>query len=262
MVEAIEASKESGTIIIKKDALWRYSTFLLLLVVVIGAFFIFKSDGTAGTGNGANNGNGNGDTTEVNLDPFLQNTQLYPSLGPEDAENVVIEFSDFQCPYCAMASGIPDWTSGYATQYADLIGSAGVMKDLAAAGKIRFIYVPMSFLDDRSAAKESDWAVEAGYCANEQGKFWEMHDAIFEASTGPSENDGRYSKANLKIIARGVSGLDTAKFNKCLDDGKYASAVQAASAQASTAASGTPTFYVNGQKVSASKTALSAAVGN
>lgn len=258
MVEAIEATKESGTITIKKDALWRYSTFLLLLVVVIGAFFMFR--GNDGTGNN-NGGNANGNTV-VDLDPFLQNTQLYPSLGPEDADNVVIEFSDFQCPYCTMASGVPAWTADYANQYADLIGSAKEMKELAAAGEIRFIYVPMSFLDDRSTEKESDWAVEAGYCAGDQGKFWEMHDAIWAASTGPSEHDGKYSVENLKKIAAKVSGLNTGDFNECLESHKYASAVQAAAAQASTAASGTPTFYVNGKKVSASKTALRAAIGN
>ncbi|MFH1325580.1 MAG: thioredoxin domain-containing protein [archaeon] len=240
--------EEEKTISIKKSDLWKYSTLLLLAVVVIGGVFLFT--GNPGTGNAVNTG-----TEDVDLGVFTDNPSLFPSLGPENADNVVLEFSDFQCPYCAMASGLPSWTSQYQAQYGDLINSAGKIQELAEQGELRFIYVPMSFL-----GQESVYAAEAGYCANEQGKFWEMHDKIF-AAHDMQENNGKYSKDKLKILAQGISGLDSEKFNKCLDDDKYSNAVQQAAAYASTAATGTPTFYVNGQKLSGSWTQLSATLG-
>lgn len=243
-------------ITIKKSDLWKYSTFALILVVLVVAFFLFKSP--SGTNN---NGTDNGAGT-VDLSPFLSNSDLYPSLGPKDAKNVVIEFSDFQCPWCAIASGLPSWALDAAAgnpQVASVLDSAKNVEEMAAQGKLRFIYVPMSFLDDRSATKESDWAVEAGYCANEQGKFWEMHDAIFTAQT-QGENTGKYNKDKLEIIGQEIAGLDNAKFKTCLETSKYASSVQTAATQARTAATGTPTFYVNGESINPSWASIQSAL--
>ncbi len=232
---------------VKKDALWKYSTFILAGILIIGAVIFFNNGSTTGA---------TVNTGDVDLSEFLNNPDLYPSIGPANAKNVVIEFSDFQCPYCALASGIPSWTAQYQTQYGDLIGVAQKVENLAAQGELRFIYVSMSFL-----GQESVHAAQAGLCANEQGKFWEMHDAIFRASTGPSENDGKYSKTNLKTLAQGISGLDQNEFADCLDNDKTLSDVQTVASQASKVASGTPTFYINGQKVPASWTEISSALG-
>jgi protein-disulfide isomerase len=239
------------TITIKKDKLWKYSTFFLLAFLIVGAIIFFTGNNSSGNANETGNVV---DTAAVSLDIFMDSS-LYPSLGPEDAEKVVVEFSDFQCPYCALASGLPSWATEYGSQYKDLIGSAGKVQNLAAEGKVRFIYVSMSFL-----GQESVYAAQATYCAKNQEKFWEMHDAIFKASTGPEENDGRYSKENLKVIAKTISGLDTTKFNECLDNDETLYDVQRVASQASQVASGTPTFYVNGKQVSASWNALSAAL--
>jgi protein-disulfide isomerase len=240
----------SEEITIKKQDLWKYATFALIAIVLIGSVFFFTGNSSSGNNN-AGTGAGTGQAT-ISMDAFEKDTSLYPSLGPEDADTVVIEFSDFQCPYCTMASGLASWTSQYQAQYGDLIGAAGNLQEMAARGEIRFIYVSMSFL-----GAESVYASEAGLCANEQGKFWEMHDAIFGASTGPTENDGKYTKENLKTLASGISGLDKAKFNKCLDDGKYTSSVQKIGQAAGAAGvSGTPTFVVNGQKVPSSWSAI------
>ena len=247
-------TKDAGTITIKKDSLWKYSTFVLLAVVVIVGFFMLRGDG--GSGAAVNTGN-SGSTGQVDLSPFLQNSQLYPSLGPEDADNVVIEFADFQCPWCAIASGLPSWAIEAAQtspQVNSVLNSAKIVEDMAKQGNLRFVYVPMSFL-----GQESIYAAEAGYCAHEQDKFWEMHDIIFAAHDG-EENNGKYSKENLKILAHEISGLDQNKFANCLDDGKYSSDVQASANQARTAATGTPTMYINGQKVSPTPTAVQAAL--
>lgn len=201
-------------------------------------------------------GSGSSDGASADVGAFLNNPSLYPSLGPSDAKNVVIEFSDFQCPFCAIASGLPSWVGTATSQYGDLLGAAGKVEKMAQEGKLKFVYVSMSFL-----GQESVYAAEAGLCANEQGKFWEMHDAIFTAQT-QGENNGKYNKDNLEIIANGVSGLDQSKFKACLEGDKYLSAVQKINGEASKAAQGTPTFYVNGKQVSASWTAIEKEIGN
>ena len=183
---------------------------------------------------------------------------MYPSLGPDNAKDVVIEFSDFQCPFCGMASGLPSWTSQYVTsQYADLIGSGQKVEQLAQEGKLRFIYVSMSFLGQGSVD-----AAQAGFCANEQGKFWEMHDAIFGEQVPPAQEGTQFTKTQLKDIAKGISGIDSSKFNGCLDNDKYLSSVQKSAQGASNAGvTGTPTFVVNGNKVSSSWSAIQSAIG-
>ena len=191
--------------------------------------------------------------TSTDVSTFLSDTSLYPSLGPEDAEVTVVEFSDFQCPFCAMASGLPSWTDDYESQYGDLIGSAEKIQEMAQQGKLRFIYVPMNFL-----GQESVYAAEAGLCANEQGKFWEMHDAIFSAHDS-KENNGKYTKEKLEVIAQGIIGLDQNKFKTCLEDDKYLSDVQQI-AQI-TSGIGTPKFVVNGKDVQSSWAKLSEAIG-
>jgi len=257
MVENIETSKESGTITIKKDSLWKYATFLLIAVVVVGGFFMLRGGSTGGAATGDNN-SGTSGIGDVSV--FLNNPELYPSIGPDNAPHTVIEFADFQCPYCALASGLPSWASQY-QQYADLIGSAGKVETLAEQGKVKFVFVIMNFLD-RGNVGESNWAGEAALCANSQGKFWEMHDAIYKASDGPSEETGKYSVANLEKIAQGISGLDQTKFKDCLEKGTYLSAVQTSNAAAGTAGvQGTPTFVVDGKQVQASWTAIQAAIG-
>lgn len=235
---------------IKKDDLWKYSTFVLVAVVVIGGLLML-SGGESGTGSAVAPTN-----NVIDISVFLNNPDIYPSIGPEDAENVVIEFSDFQCSYCTLATGIPAWTEDYKAQFGDLVGVAEEVRNAAERGELRFIYVSWSFLGD-----ESFNAAEAALCANEQGKFWEMHDAIFEASTGPEKDTGKYSRENLKVLAAGVDGLDTTAFNSCLDSEEYASAIQRVNSDArATGLQGTPAFLVNGVDVSPSWSAIQAAL--
>jgi protein-disulfide isomerase len=94
---------------------------------------------------------------------------------------------------------------------------------------------------------ESQWAAEASECAAEQDKFWEYHDKLFDSQNG--ENQGAFSKDNLKKFAADLN-LDTAKFNDCLDSGKYASAVQEQTQTGQQiGVSSTPTFVINGVPV-------------
>ena len=92
---------------------------------------------------------------------------------------------------------------------------------------------------------ESKWAAEASECADEQGKFWEYHDLLFASQSG--ENQGAFSKDNLKKFATDLK-LDTAKFNACVDSGKYSSVVENDTAFVqSLGVTSTPAFLVNGQ---------------
>jgi protein-disulfide isomerase len=117
-----------------------------------------------------------------------------------------------------------------------------IEQEFVATGKIRTIYRHFAFL-----GPESFWAAEASECANDQGKFWEMHDAIYANQQG--ENQGAFSKENLKRFAQEIN-LNVTLFNDCLDNGKYAAKVRSDSAAAQAAGiRGTPTFILNGTQV-------------
>jgi protein-disulfide isomerase len=146
-----------------------------------------------------------------------------PARGPKDAPVTMIEFADFQCPYCGR----------FHAQTLPLI-----LKEYG--DKVRIVYrdFPLS-----SIHPYAEKAAEAGECAHEQGKFWEYHDVLYLNQTA-------LDRASLGRYAQNA-GLDTAKFDSCLDSGKYASEV-ASDLRDGTAAGvqGTPAFFVNGQPIS------------
>lgn len=235
------------TLKIKKDDVWKYSTFLLLAVVLIGAIFMFTGSSSSSNPNTNTGGQAAAAPAGTGDFSFADNRDLYAAVGPESANVKVIEFFDFQCPYCALAAGLSPQTKQYATQYSDLYGVEGKIRDLAEDGKIQFIFGLHSFL-----GAESGYAGEAALCANEQGKYEEMYDAIYTAHD-MEENNGKYNKDKLEVLAKGISGLSTSKFNDCLESSKYASTVsQMASAASAAGVSGTPTFVINGQLASGS----------
>lgn len=152
---------------------------------------------------------------------------LDKSEGAPDAPVVVVEYADFQCPYCR--------------QFA--IGPEQQLKaDYVETGQVRFVFRHMAFIGD-----ESRWAAEASECANEQGRFWDYHDKLFAAQTG--ENVGDFSPDNLKRFAADLQ-LDTQQFNQCLDSHKYQNKVQQEVAEAQQLkVNSTPTLFVNGQLI-------------
>lgn len=232
-------SRDNNTVEVKKSSVWLI-VILILVVAIITAVLLVKDKES---------------NNNENLEVFTENPELFPSLGPTNSNYTVIEFSDFQCPYCALASGLPSFASNYSTQYPDLVNLSTKVKNLAADGEIRFIYVPMSFL-----GQESVYASEAALCANKQGKFWEMHDAIFKAHDG-RENNGKYSKANLSNMAQNISGINMTEFNYCLNNDEMFSDVQEVADRAGEVVSSTPTFYVNGKKINASWSEMSRELG-
>ncbi|MAG08461.1 hypothetical protein CMO89_03235 [Candidatus Woesearchaeota archaeon] len=163
-----------------------------------------------------------------------------PSIGPDNAKVTVVEFSDFECSYCGAAAGTHE---GLVSQFKsrDPTWEAPVpkLKELAEQGKIRLVYRDFPLRFHQNAQKAS----EAAECADEQGKFWEYHDKIFE-------NQGSIDVASLKKYASDL-GLNTAKFNECLDSGKMADEVtKDLNDGAKLGVSGTPAFFINGKLIS------------
>jgi protein-disulfide isomerase len=144
-----------------------------------------------------------------------------PTRGPQNAKVTVVEFSDFQCPFCGRAHDTVEQ----------------VMQSYA--GKLRLVFrqFPLDF--HQNAAK----AAEAALCANEQGKFWEYHDVLFK-------NQDKLEVPKLKEHATAM-GLDGAKFADCLDSGKQAAAVKSdMEAGQQVGVTGTPAFFINGVMLS------------
>ena len=152
---------------------------------------------------------------------------LDKSKGAADAPVVVVEYADFQCPYCR------DFYLGPEQQ---------LQKDYVDTGQVRFVFRHLAFI-----GQESTWAAEAAECANEQNRFWDYHDKLF-AEQG-AENSGTFSRENLKRFAAEL-GLNTQQFNQCLDSGKYQAKVQQEVAEGQRlGVNSTPTLFVNGQLI-------------
>jgi protein-disulfide isomerase len=111
-----------------------------------------------------------------------------------------------------------------------------------ATGQVRFVYNHFAFLGE-----ESIRAAEASECAREQDRFWDYTDTVFANQRG--ENRGAFADQYLKSFAEGL-GLDTLGFNTCLDTRRYRNDVlQTTEEGRSRGVSSTPSFFINGQKI-------------
>jgi protein-disulfide isomerase len=158
---------------------------------------------------------------EYFMEPFRVDVAATgPAKGPAKAPITIIEFSDFQCPYC---SRVGPALKQVTDKYGDKV-------------KVVFRQYPLPM------HAEAPKAGEASLCANDQGKFWEMHDAMFADQQG-------LGIAKLKEKAAAL-GIDTAAFDECLDSGHHAETVEMDMAAGSDAGvSGTPAFFINGRFV-------------
>lgn len=150
-----------------------------------------------------------------------------PLQGDPNAPVLMEEWSDFECPFCARfySQTLPQIEEQY-----------------IKTGKVKLVYknFPLSF---HATAQK---AAEAGKCAFEQGKFWELHNKIFDSNVAGV----KATVDNLKAWAREL-GMDGAKFDDCLDSGRTAAAVQAELQEGQQQGiRGTPGFLINGQLVS------------
>lgn len=145
-------------------------------------------------------------------------------LGNPDAKVSIVEFADFQCPFCG----------GYHQTVEPVL-----IADYVKTGKVNLIYKHLAFL-----GPESLTAAIAAECAADQGKFWEYHDYLFEHQQG--ENQGAFTQD--KVIAFGQAlGLDATRFDKCVKGSETIERVQADTEEAQkVGVASTPTFFVNG----------------
>jgi protein-disulfide isomerase len=145
-----------------------------------------------------------------------------PALGPESAPVTIVEFSDFECPFCLR---IHPTLKQVMDEY---------------EGQVRLVFRQFPLNNIHPNAQK---AAEASLCADAQGKFWEMHDAMFD-------NPRQLAVADLKTRAAEI-GLDEEAFASCLDSGEFADQVTAdLNAGRALGVSGTPALYINGRFLS------------
>jgi protein-disulfide isomerase len=164
-----------------------------------------------------------GANVKVMLDPpryTVETSADDPTRGNPAAPVTIVEFSDYQCPFCARVNPTLDRIR---QTYGD---------------RVKIVFKDFPLANHAEAPKAS----EAARCAGDQNKYWEMHDAMFA-------NQRALAVPALKQTARAI-GLNGTAFDQCLDSGKYTAAVQAGLAQGEKmGVNSTPTLYVNGRAI-------------
>lgn len=165
-----------------------------------------------------------GDVAVLLEPPRIEVAADGPSRGPESAPVTIVEFSDYQCPFCKRAEAtLRDVLKRYPEQ-------------------VRLVYRHFPI----DGHKDARPAAEAAACAGEQGKFWEFHDQVFQSS--PALDAGK-----LRQLGEQVK-LDTNAFDACITEGRHRAKVQAdADAGREAGVSGTPAFFVNGIPLSGAR---------
>lgn len=210
MTEKITIKKSS-----MKNATIIVLTLLLLISLFAGGFDFNKNAKT-----------GNVIIEKPNTLPGINMNSLMDDDAIEgniNAEVTIIEFSDYECPYCEKF-------------YSQTLGQ--IRTNYVETGKVKIIFrdFPLSF------HKNAQKAAEAAECAGEQGKYYEMHDMLFGYGVvGGVESFKQYAKE---------IGLNEENFNTCLDSGKMKSEVQKDMSDGQKAGiAGTPAFFINGELI-------------
>ncbi len=168
-------------------------------------------------------GNSTGQPVASSSAPVAQSSHVR---GQPTAPITIEEWADFQCPACGAFARDTE---------------RQLLSTYIAKGQVRLVFHHFAFL-----GSESQWAAEASECADDEGKFWDLHDKLYASQAG--ENRGAFSKDNLKQIGSGL-GLGSS-FAACVDSGRYAQRVRDdANAGKTRGVSATPTLFVNGRKI-------------
>lgn len=215
--------KDDASVTITKTGLWQIISFVLLVVLVIsivtGGFGV-ASSGNGNNGVAPNNGKNNGDGSagQINLkDAHIE--------GDPNAPVTIVEWSDFECPFCGRF-------------YTQTYGQ--ILKDYVNTGKAKIVFKNFPLTSIHPDAMPAAIAAE---CAGNQGKFFEMHNKLFE-------NQQSLGTDNYKKWAKDL-GLDTAKFNSCYDNKETQAKIQADQIEGEKLGiRGTPGFIINGQTIS------------
>lgn len=223
----------------KKNNFWMVSTFVLLGVIVgfaASQLPYLKNVRQAAVATIEDSDQAKpAETPESETGPNLTGEQILslpdddPFFGQADAPITVVEFSDFQCPFCSkfFNTTFPQIEQNYIEK-----------------GKVRFVYrdFPLDFHE------QSQMAAEAAQCANDQGKFREMHDAIF---SGQQEWASNPDALNVFKNYAKETGLDSGDFNECMNEHKFVAEIRKDLIDGATVGvNGTPAFFINGRGVS------------
>jgi len=148
-----------------------------------------------------------------------------PVLGSPDAPVTIVEFGDYQCPFCKK------WNT---------TSKPAIVKNLIETGKANLIYVDLAII-----GPDSIKAHAGSYCADEQGLYWKYHDYLY--ANQEHENNGWSNQNNLKSLVSGIDSMDVDQFSTCLDSGKYEKRVRDNTKIAKeSGARSTPSFIVIG----------------
>lgn len=223
-----EEHKKSETMTISKATAWKIVSGILGLLLIIsiftGGFRDSGSDRIVPEIQGAQPAQlreAPPSAPSINMDALIDDDAIK---GDPDAPVTIVEWSDFECPFCTMF-------------YTQTLGQ--IQTEYIDTGKVKFVYrdFPLSF---HANAQKS---AEAAECAGEQGKYFEMHDKLFEEGVGGGVSSFKQFAADIE--------LDTTEFNDCLDSGEMAGEVAKDMQDGSEAGiRGTPGFIINGQLVS------------
>ncbi len=196
---------------------------VVAIIVVVSIVFGqgFHNPMTASTQSDAEKIPSQNDTSpKAAMNLLIDNTS--PILGSDNAPITMIEFGDYQCFYC---------NQFYHTTEPDIV------KNYIDTGKVRMV-----FKDFVIIGQDSVNAAHAAHCAQEQGRFWQYHDTLYNNWNG--ENTGWASSANLLSFAKSV-GLNATQFGQCMTQSRYISTVQGSLSNAKDLGlTGTPDFFI------------------
>jgi len=201
------------------------ATMLIALINVVGTFNLYEKMAAITGGNPSQNSGQQIPTQDNNANQPPSKVDISvanaPFTGSAGAPVTIVEFSDFQCPYCGK----------FVTETMPQINDTYIK-----TGKVKLYFrnFPLSSLHENA-----EKAAEAALCANEQGKFWQYHDKLFANQTA-------LAVTNLKQYAKDL-GLNSQNFDSCLDSGKTAEQVKKDTNDgAAYGVQGTPSFFING----------------
>lgn len=226
-----------------KNATTTQVLYALIIVLVLSVGYLFGKVQTLESDNKPattvqDNSTEIGTQQDVNPDTLAEEPFIAEDLNPGDlppkgdpnAPVTIVEFSDFQCPFCRRF-------------YEDTLSQ--LEEEYINTGKAVLYYrhYPLNFHPMAQAT------AEAAECANDQSKFWEMHDKIFEEQAAQGTGTIEYTEEDIKTWA-GEIGFNQEEFNSCLDSGKYTEKVQTDFDEGTTAGvDGTPSFFINGERL-------------
>lgn len=220
--QSMDAGRGRGANVVKKHAKGRQRNFYAILGLVaalLGVFIVYQV------------GKPKASPEAIAVDPSvpLPKAEGY-LLGNPNAPVQVLEFADFECPACGQFY---------------VLTEPDVRKRLVETGEISY-----RFLDLPLPGHRNTWpASHAAACANEQGKFWEMHDAIFQGQDQWNGQATSRPKGVFEGYAKAI-GLDVEKWEQCYDEQRYLRNIQANRAEGERRlVSSTPTFIIGSRMI-------------